>query len=70
MNVVATAYTGYSTTSTGQEPVWGTLAVDPKIIPYGTKVDVYKRQVGALSVLKEGAQSSLPTLEDVKNFRG
>lgn len=38
MNVVATAYTGYSTTSTGQKPVWGTIAVDPKIIPYGTKV--------------------------------
>ena len=27
-------------------------------------------KVGALSVLKEGAQSSLPTLEDVENFRG
>ena len=38
MNVVATAYTGYSTTSTGQKPVWGTIAVDPRIIPYGTKV--------------------------------
>ena len=38
VNVVATAYTGYSTTSAGQKPVWGTIAVDPKIIPYGTKV--------------------------------
>ena len=38
MKVVATAYTGYSTTSTGQKPVWGTIAVDPKVIPYGTKV--------------------------------
>ncbi len=38
MNVVATAYTGYSTTSTGQKPVWGTIAVDPRVIPYGTKV--------------------------------
>ncbi|WP_296644681.1 3D domain-containing protein [Romboutsia sp. 13368] len=38
MSVVASAYTGYSTTSTGQKPVWGTIAVDPKVIPYGTKV--------------------------------
>ncbi|MGL5507325.1 MAG: 3D domain-containing protein, partial [Paraclostridium sp.] len=38
MNVVATAYTGYTTTSTGQKPVWGTIAVDPKVIPYGTRV--------------------------------
>ena len=38
MKVVATAYTGYSTTSTGQKPVWGTIAVDPRVIPYGTKV--------------------------------
>ena len=44
VNVVATAYTGYSTTSTGQKPVWGTIAVDPKIIPYGTKV--YTPQFG------------------------
>lgn len=29
----------------------------------------FASKVGALSVLKEGAQSSLPTLEDVKNFR-
>lgn len=42
MNVVATAYTGYSTTSTGQKPVWGTIAVDPKVIPYGTKVYIPK----------------------------
>lgn len=38
VKVVATAYTGYGTTSTGQKPIWGTIAVDPKIIPYGTKV--------------------------------
>lgn len=30
----------------------------------------FASKVGALSVLKEGAQSSLPTLEDVINFRG
>ena len=42
MNVVATAYTGYSTTSTRQKPVWGTIAVDPKVIPYGTKVYIPK----------------------------
>ena len=30
----------------------------------------FASKVGALSVLKEGAQSSLPTLEDVKIFRG
>ena len=30
----------------------------------------FASKVGALSFLKEGAQSSLPTLEDVKNFRG
>lgn len=30
----------------------------------------FASKVGALSVLKEGAQSSLPTLEDVKTFRG
>ena len=30
----------------------------------------FASKVGALSVLKEGAQSSLPTIEDVKNFRG
>lgn len=38
LKVVATAYTGYGITSTGQKPVWGTIAVDPRVIPYGTKV--------------------------------
>lgn len=30
----------------------------------------FASKVGALSVMKEGAQSSLPTLADVENFRG
>lgn len=30
----------------------------------------FASKVGALSVMKEGAQSSLPTLEEVSNFRG
>ncbi len=30
----------------------------------------FATKVGALSVMKEGAQSSLPTLEDVENFGG
>ncbi|MEG2789599.1 MAG: 3D domain-containing protein [Romboutsia sp.] len=38
MKVVATAYTGDSITSTGTKPRWGTIAVDPSVIPYGTKV--------------------------------
>ncbi len=38
MSVVATAYTGHSITSTGSTPKWGTIAVDPSVIPYGTKV--------------------------------
>ena len=41
LNVEATAYTAYnsySLTSTGQKPTWGTIAVDPRVIPYGTKI--------------------------------
>lgn len=38
MNVEATAYAGDGITSTGTRPKWGTIAVDPKIIPYGSKV--------------------------------
>ncbi|MGL5346965.1 MAG: G5 domain-containing protein [Peptostreptococcaceae bacterium] len=38
MEVVATAYAGDTITSTGTRPRWGTIAVDPSIIPYGTNV--------------------------------
>jgi len=38
MKVVATAYAGDTITATGTKPKWGTIAVDPKVIPYGTKV--------------------------------
>ncbi|RDY29217.1 hypothetical protein CHL78_002605 [Romboutsia weinsteinii] len=38
INVKATAYAGDTITSTGTVPKWGTIAVDPTIIPYGTKV--------------------------------
>lgn len=38
MNVKATAYAGDTITSTGTTPKWGTIAVDPEVIPYGTKV--------------------------------
>ena len=34
----ASAYSGHSRTSTGQKPKFGTIAVDPKVIPYGSKV--------------------------------
>ena len=42
MSVVATAYSGQGITSTGTTPKWGTIAVDPKVIPYGTKVYIPK----------------------------
>jgi len=42
MSVVATAYSGHGITSTGTTPKWGTIAVDPKVIPYGTKVYIPK----------------------------
>lgn len=38
MIVEATAYSGHGITSTGTKPKWGTIAVDPRVIPYGTKV--------------------------------
>lgn len=38
LNVKATAYAGDTITSTGTAPKWGTIAVDPTVIPYGTKV--------------------------------
>ncbi|MGL5749077.1 MAG: 3D domain-containing protein, partial [Paraclostridium sp.] len=38
MSVVATAYAGDTITATGTVPKWGTIAVDPQVIPYGTKV--------------------------------
>jgi uncharacterized protein YabE (DUF348 family) len=38
MTVTATAYTGGGTTSTGVPARYGLIAVDPRVIPYGTKV--------------------------------
>lgn len=38
MVVEASAYYGHGITSTGTKPKWGTIAVDPRVIPYGTKV--------------------------------
>lgn len=38
MVVQATAYAGDSITSIGTVPKWGTIAVDPRVIPYGSKV--------------------------------
>lgn len=36
----ASAYTGDTITATGDTPRWGTIAVDPKVIPLGSKVYV------------------------------
>ncbi len=38
ISVVSTAYCTGSITSTGTKPRWGVIAVDPRVIPYGTKV--------------------------------
>lgn len=38
VTVSATAYSGHTITATGTVPKWGTIAVDPTVIPYGTKV--------------------------------
>lgn len=51
MTVVATAYAGDSITSTGTTPKWGTIAVDPRVIPYGTKV--YIPQFGMTFVAED-----------------
>lgn len=42
LNVKATAYAGDTITSTGTVPKWGTIAVDPTVIPYRTKVYIPK----------------------------
>lgn len=38
LDVKAYAYTGDGITATGTVPKYGTIAVDPSVIPYGTKV--------------------------------
>ncbi len=38
LTVKSYAYTGGGITATGTKPKYGTIAVDPKVIPYGTKV--------------------------------
>ncbi len=38
LKVVSTAYCTGTVTATGTTPKWGTIAVDPRVIPYGTKV--------------------------------
>ncbi|RDY24218.1 DUF348 domain-containing protein [Romboutsia maritimum] len=38
LSVVATAYAGDTITSTGTTPRWGVIAVDPRVIPYGSRV--------------------------------
>ena len=38
MVVSATAYSGDGITSRGTVPKWGTIAVDPSVIPYGSKI--------------------------------
>ncbi|MCR8744062.1 SH3 domain-containing protein [Romboutsia lituseburensis] len=38
LTVNASAYSGHTITATGTTPKWGTIAVDPSVIPYGTKV--------------------------------
>lgn len=38
LTVNASAYSGHNITATGTTPKWGTIAVDPSVIPYGTKV--------------------------------
>lgn len=38
MTVESTAYAGDTITATGTVPKWGTIAVDPKVIPYGSRV--------------------------------
>lgn len=59
-----TYYWGCTTTSTGKKPICGeTLAVDPKIIPYGSKVSIPKmnktfvaRDVGPAVVKRTAAK--------------
>ena len=38
ITVSATAYSGDGITSRGTVPKWGTIAVDPSVIPYGSKI--------------------------------
>lgn len=42
MKVVSTAYASGTITSTGTAPRWGIIAVDPRVIPYGSKVYIPK----------------------------
>lgn len=51
-----------NTTSTGSKPQWGTIAVDPKVIPYGTKLYVPGYGVG----IAEDTGGALRNKSDVR----
>ena len=40
MTVVATGYTGNGSTATGAPTGWGVVAVDPGVIPLGTRMEI------------------------------
>ena len=40
MTVVATAYSGTGATATGLAAGWGVVAVDPSVIPLGTRLSI------------------------------
>ena len=42
LSFTATAYSGDTITSTGTVPRYGTIAVDPSVIPYGSKVYIHE----------------------------
>ena len=59
MTVVATGYSGTGATATGLATGWGVVAVDPSVIPLGTRMSIPGYGTGVAADVGSGVSGAM-----------